>query len=71
MEKKLPFGVKIFKKSPFLKLAEEWFAELDIDVFIHQGYFKYFPRFIAEIDKNFIVNCMKYAIMKRFPLLIA
>jgi hypothetical protein len=71
MEKKIPFGVKIFKKSTFLKLVEDWTAALNIDAFIHQYYFKYFPRFIIELDKSFVSNCMKYAITKRFPLLLS
>ncbi len=71
MERKLPFGVKIFKKATFLKLVEDWTAALNIDVFIHQYYFKYFPQFIIELDKSFVANCMKYAIIKRFPLLLS
>jgi hypothetical protein len=70
MEKKLPFGVKIFKKLTFLKLVEDWMEALDIDVFIHQQYFKFFPRFIIGIDKAFTINNIKYVILKRFPLLI-
>lgn len=34
MEKKLPFGVKIFKKSTFLKLVDDWTTALNIDAFI-------------------------------------
>lgn len=70
MEKKIPFGVKIFKKTAFLRLVDDWITSLNIDAFIHQQYFKYFPRFIIELDKSFISNCMKYAIIKRFPLLL-
>jgi hypothetical protein len=51
MNKKLPFGVKILKKPSLFKLIEEWMKALDIDVFIHQQYFKYFPRFIIEVEK--------------------
>jgi hypothetical protein len=71
MEKKIPFGVKIFKRTTFLKLVDDWTGALNIDAFIHQHYFKYFPRFIIELEKSFISNCMKYAIVKRFPLLLA
>lgn len=70
MQKKLPFGVKILKKMVLLKMIEDWFTALDIDVFVHQQYFKFFPRFIIDLEKDFTINCIKYAILKRFPLLV-
>lgn len=48
---KWTFRSGILQESELFKSIENWVDNLDIDMFVHQQYFKYFPRFVLELSK--------------------